>query len=227
MKHSSYCMFILAVIFVTSCNNQASDMKEAASAKDSKSTTNVTTSGDPLPSWNDGDTKKGIIDYVTAATKEGGSGFVPVNDRIAVFDNDGTLWSEQPLYFQLFYAFDKIREMAPQHPEWKTKEPYNSVLAGDIKKVLSSGEKGLLAMMNTTFGGMSGDAFDKSVKASSSPGSLETAPHCSSTKRTTASRTTRVSALSFVVTDSDSSSRLSLDWPRSSSGKGPCHLYRK
>jgi len=119
----------------------------------------------PLPSWNDGDVKKGLIDYVINATKEGGSGFIPVTDRIAVFDNDGTLWSEQPLYFQFFYSFDKIKQMAPQHPEWKTKEPFKSVLEGNIKGALASGEKGLFAIMGATYGGMSGDSFDSSVNA--------------------------------------------------------------
>src|SRR5215471_5887444 len=85
---------------------------------------------DPLPSWNEGDLKKGLIDFVSNSAKEGSTGFIPVNDRIAVFDNDGTLWAEQPLYFQFFYSFDRIRQMAPQHPEWKTKEPFKSVLAG-------------------------------------------------------------------------------------------------
>ncbi|HEY6977280.1 MAG TPA: HAD family hydrolase, partial [Chitinophagaceae bacterium] len=90
--------------------------------------------------------------------------FIPVSDRIATFDNDGTLWAEQPLYFQFFYSFDRIKEMAPQHPEWKTKEPFKSVLAGDIKKALASGEKGLMAIMGSTFSGMSGDVFNTSVK---------------------------------------------------------------
>ena len=73
--------------------------------------------------------------------KDGGSSFIPVADRIVVFDNDGTLWSEQPLYFQFFYSFDKIRQMASQHPEWKTKEPFKSVLEGNIKSALASGKK--------------------------------------------------------------------------------------
>jgi hypothetical protein len=119
---------------------------------------------DPLPSWNEGDLKKGLIGFVSNATKEGSAGFIPVNDRIAVFDNDGTLWSEQPLYFQLFFVFDRIKQMAPQHPEWKDREPFKSVLTGNIKGALASGNEGLVALMTATFTGMSGDAFDSSVK---------------------------------------------------------------
>lgn len=117
-----------------------------------------------MPAWNDGSLKQAVIQYVTNATKEGYAGFIPVNDRIAVFDNDGTLWSEQPLYFQFFYSFDKIRQMAPQHPEWKTNEPFKSILAGNIKSALASGEKGLMSIMGATFSGMSADNFDSSVK---------------------------------------------------------------
>lgn len=120
--------------------------------------------GDPLPSWNDGATKKAIIDYVTSASKEGSSGFIPVGDRIAVFDNDGTLWSEQPLYFQFFFVIDKIKQMAPQHPEWKTKEPFKSILAGNLKGALAGGEKAILAMLATTSTGMNSDIYNQSVK---------------------------------------------------------------
>ena len=99
-----------------------------------------------------------------AQPKRVAAAFFPAGDRIAVFDNDGTLWSEQPLYFQFFYSFDKIKQMAPQHPEWKTKEPFKSVFDGNIKGALASGEKGLFALMGATYGGISGDDFDKSVK---------------------------------------------------------------
>src|SRR4051794_12866867 len=79
---------------------------------------------DPLPSWNDGEVKKAIINYVNNVTNAAGAGFIPVADRIATFDNDGTLWAEQPVYFQFFYALDKAKSMAPAHPDWKTKEPF-------------------------------------------------------------------------------------------------------
>ena len=83
---------------------------------------------DPLPSWNEGKSKSAIIEFVTQTTKEGSSDFIPVSDRIACFDNDGTLWSEQPIYFQFLFAIDRIKAMATEHPEWKTKQPFKAVL---------------------------------------------------------------------------------------------------
>ena len=83
---------------------------------------------DPLPSWNDGAAKKSIIDFVARVTTQGGPDFVPPAERIATFDNDGTLWCEQPMYFQLAFAFDRVKALAPQHPEWKTKQPFKAVL---------------------------------------------------------------------------------------------------
>ena len=114
---------------------------------------------DGLPSWNDGASKSSIVDFVEAVTTRGGPDFVPPADRIAVFDNDGTLWSEQPIYFQLAFALDRIREMAPDHPEWNDTEPFKSVLAGDMKGVIASGHKGLAEILGVTHAGMSTDAF--------------------------------------------------------------------
>lgn len=88
----------------------------------------------PLPSWNDGKTKESILPFVEKVTKTGSVDFVPANERIATFDNDGCRWAEQPMYFQAFFVFDRIKELAPQHPEWKTKEPFASVLNGDVKR---------------------------------------------------------------------------------------------
>ena len=88
---------------------------------------------DPLPSWNDGAAKKSITEFVAKVTKEASSDFVPIAERIATFDNDGTLWCEQPMYFQLLFALDRIKALAPQHPEWKTSEPFASLLKGDVK----------------------------------------------------------------------------------------------
>ncbi len=85
---------------------------------------------DPLPSWNDGAAKGAIVAFVEAATKEGGKGFIPPAERVAVFDNDGTLWAEQPMYFQLAFALDRVRALAPQHPAWKDQEPFKSLLEG-------------------------------------------------------------------------------------------------
>ena len=97
--------------------------------------------GDPLPSWNEGATKPSILDFVARVTTQGGPFFVPVDQRIATFDNDGTLWVEQPMYVQLAFALDRVKVMAPMHPEWKTKQPFAAVLDNDLKAVMASGEK--------------------------------------------------------------------------------------
>ncbi|PWA11768.1 haloacid dehalogenase [Flavobacterium laiguense] len=117
-----------------------------------------------LPSWSEGTSKHSIINFVTNTTKEGNSDFVPVADRIACFDNDGCLWAEQPMYFQLAFAIDQIKAMAPQHPEWKTKQPFKALLEGDMKTVMAGGEKALLQIVMTTHSGMTTDEFDKTVK---------------------------------------------------------------
>jgi phosphoglycolate phosphatase-like HAD superfamily hydrolase len=114
---------------------------------------------DPLPSWNEGAAKRAILDFVARVTTEGGPEFVPPAERIAVFDNDGTLWCEQPAYFQALFAFDRIKALAPQHPEWKGKDPFKSVLAGDMKSLAASGEKGLLEIIAATHTGMTVDEF--------------------------------------------------------------------
>ena len=95
---------------------------------------------DPLPSWNDGAVKKSITDFVARATTQGGADFVPVEQRIATFDNDGTLWCEQPFYFQMAFAFDRVKAMAPQHPEWKTQQPFKGVLERDRNALAAAGE---------------------------------------------------------------------------------------
>jgi len=118
---------------------------------------------DPLPSWNDGRTKQSIVDFVTAVTTQGGAGYVHAADRIAVFDNDGTLWAEQPIYFQFAFALDRVKAMAPQHPEWKTRQPFKAFLANDRKALAQSGTKGLLTLMAAAHSGMSTDDFAKSV----------------------------------------------------------------
>jgi len=119
---------------------------------------------DPLPSWNDGAAKQSIISFVNRVTAEGSPDFVPVAERIATFDNDGTLWSEQPMYFQAFFIFDRIKTLAPKHPEWKDKEPFASVLRGDIKAALAGGEHALLEMAMATHAGMTTDEFEEIVK---------------------------------------------------------------
>ena len=119
--------------------------------------------GDALPSWNDGPAKAAIVDFVARVTTEGGPDFVPAAERIATFDNDGTLWSEQPLYFQFIFMIDRVKALAPEHPEWQTEEPFHSVLAGDMKGALASGEAGLVKMGMATHAGMTTDEFDKIV----------------------------------------------------------------
>lgn len=119
---------------------------------------------DPLPSWNDGASKKAIIDFVEKVTKEGSTDFAPPAERIAVFDNDGTLWSEQPMYFQLAFALDRVKATAGQHPEWKDKEPFASLLKGDLKTALAGGEKALAEILAATHAGMTTDEFSVAVK---------------------------------------------------------------
>src|SRR5438128_2335171 len=95
---------------------------------------------DPLPSWNDTAPKKSIIAFVEKVTTEGSADFVPIDERIATFDNDGTLWVEQPMYVQLAFALDRVKQLAPSHPAWKTTQPFKGVLEGDMKAVMATGE---------------------------------------------------------------------------------------
>jgi phosphoglycolate phosphatase-like HAD superfamily hydrolase len=119
---------------------------------------------DPLSSWNDGPAKKSITEFVDKVTKEGSPDFVPLEQRIAAFDNDGTLWCEQPMYFQLLFALDRVKALAPQHPEWKTKEPFASLLKGDLKGVLAGGEHTMLEIIVVTHAGMTTAEFEQIVK---------------------------------------------------------------
>jgi phosphoglycolate phosphatase-like HAD superfamily hydrolase len=117
----------------------------------------------PLPSWNDGAAKKAITDFVARVTTQGGADFVPPAERIAVFDNDGTLWCEQPEYFQALFALDRVRAMAPQHPEWNDTEPFKSFLSGDREALAALGEKALLVLVEAAHSGMTTDQFSRSV----------------------------------------------------------------
>jgi len=119
---------------------------------------------DPLPSWNDGAAKKSIIEFVTKVTKLDGPDFVQPAERIAVFDNDGTLWAEQPIPFQGFFTFDRVKALAPQHPEWKERQPFKAVLENDMKALAASGEKGAMEIIMTTHAGMTAGEFEKIVK---------------------------------------------------------------
>ncbi len=122
------------------------------------------TSTAPLPSWNDRAAKQSILKFVADVTREASSDFVPASQRIATFDNDGTLWVEQPMYTQLAFALDRVKELAPMHPEWKDKQPFKAVLEGDTKTVVASGEHGIMELIMVTHAGMTSEQFEKIVK---------------------------------------------------------------
>jgi hypothetical protein len=126
-------------------------------------TTAVTHAAEPLPSWNDTAPKQAIIAFVEKVTTPGSPDFVSVPERIATFDNDGTLWAEQPMYFQFLFALDRVKALAPQHPEWKTKEPFASLLKGDVKGVLAGGERAMVGIVMATHAGMTTEEFEKIV----------------------------------------------------------------
>ncbi len=127
---------------------------------------------DPLPSWNEGKTKAAIIDYIKDVTNKESANFIPEIDRIATFDNDGNLWSEQPAYFQLFFAMDRVKELAKDHPEWQNKQPFKAALENDMKTLIASGEKGIMELIMATHAGITTDEFELLVK-----NWLETAQH--------------------------------------------------
>jgi phosphoglycolate phosphatase-like HAD superfamily hydrolase len=118
---------------------------------------------DPLPSWNEGPAKQAIVRFVHDATDTTGGKFIPEDERIATFDNDGTLWAEQPMYVQLIFALDRVKALAPQHPEWKTKEPFASLLKGDVNKALAGGEKAIAEIVMVTHAGMTTTDFEQIV----------------------------------------------------------------
>jgi hypothetical protein len=119
--------------------------------------------GDPLPSWNDGAAKQSIVNFVTASTRDGSPDFVPLAQRIAVFDNDGTLWSEHPMYVQMTFALDRVKALAPMHPEWKDKQPFKAALEGDMKTLAGSGEHGMVELLLAAHAGMTSEEFSKIV----------------------------------------------------------------
>ena len=125
--------------------------------------TGIVRADDPLPSWNDGKAKQSIITFVERVTTQGSPDYVVPAERIATFDNDGTLWCEQPMYVQAFFVLDRIKQMAPQHPEWQDKEPFASVLKGDMKSALAGGEHAVVALMAAAHSGMTTDEFEKNV----------------------------------------------------------------
>ena len=118
---------------------------------------------DPLPSWNDGAAKRSITNFVTRVTTPGTADFVPPAERIATFDNDGTLWAEQPVYFQVAFAFDRVKALAAQHPEWTTQQPFKALLEGDMAAFAATGQKGILEVIAATHTGMTTEEFSKIV----------------------------------------------------------------
>ena len=124
----------------------------------------LATAADPLPSWTEGVAKQSIFDFVQRVTTPGSKDFVPEPERVAVFDNDGTLWVKQPMYPQLAFAVDRIKTLAPQHPEWKTTQPFKAVLENDFKALAASGEKGLIQLIMASHAGMTIDEFEQIVR---------------------------------------------------------------
>jgi len=148
----------IGFLLLTGCLKQPENQQVEIVLTD---TTSVKT--DPLPSWLDGETKNAIINYVSDVINKESDHFIPITERVATFDNDGTLWSEQPIYFQLFYVMDRVKVLAPEHPEWKNKQPYKAVLENDMKSLIASGEKGLMELLMATHAGMNTETFEKSV----------------------------------------------------------------
>jgi haloacid dehalogenase-like hydrolase len=123
----------------------------------------TSTAGDPLTSWNDGATKKSITDFVSRVIKSGGPDYVAPEERVAAFDNDGTLWAEQPMYFQLAFVCDRVKTLAPQHPEWITTQPFKAILENDLAALSPADEKGMVELVAATHSGMTTDEFTKIV----------------------------------------------------------------
>src|SRR5215471_705553 len=119
---------------------------------------------DPLPSWNDGEARRSIVDFVARVTKAGSPDYVRPTERVAVFDNDGTLWAEQPLYVQLLFAIDRVKALAPLHPEWSSTEPFASLLGGDTTRALAGGEKAVADIIVATHAGTTTEEFDQIVR---------------------------------------------------------------
>jgi hypothetical protein len=144
--------------------NRTQNLLAAALAGALAFTTIAAQAADPLPSWNDGPAKQAIVEFVRATTAKGSPKFVPPAERIATFDNDGTLWCEQPMYFQFIFALDRVKALAPQHPEWKEKEPFASLLKGDVKEALAGGVRSMLEIVIATHAGMTTEEFEQTVK---------------------------------------------------------------
>lgn len=155
----NFSLVLLALCFFISCKQ--STTIEPVSQNQISSEEQVI---DHLPSWNDSEAKRNIIAYIEDVTDRNSANYIEAQDRIATFDNDGTLWSEQPAYFQLFFALDRIKAMAVDHPEWENKQPFKAVLEDDMETIMASGDKGLIQLVMTTHAGMTTEEFDETVK---------------------------------------------------------------
>jgi hypothetical protein len=154
-----------AVAAIAAHTEASKALSRTGDAPGSKRLEETAMQDDPLPSWNDGANKQAILDFVAAVTEEGGEQFVPEGDRIATFDNDGTLWVEQPNYSQGFFAFDEIKRMAPDHPEWQTEQPYAAILSGDQEAMAKFTEHDIAAILAATHAGMTTTQFDDAAKS--------------------------------------------------------------
>ncbi len=154
-KSTTLFLFVWAIVMLTSAVTGCAPRGEVTPA--SKVV-------DPLPSWNEGSAKRSIIDFVARVTDPVSPNLVPEPERIAVFDNDGTLWSEQPMYFQLAFVIDRVKDLLPKHPEWKDKKPFKAVLEGDMKTVAAGGEGALLELVMATHAGNTTEEFAQDVK---------------------------------------------------------------
>ena len=153
-----YQLLFIAFVLLFNCGFSSFDVN----AKTEISISSI--NSDTLPSWNDTEHKRAIINFVEKVTTKGSPDFVPVSERIATFDNDGTLWSEQPMYFQFVFVFDRIKLMAPQHPEWKDKQPFKAVLENDIKTVLESGPEAIGNLVMTVSADYTSEEYAQIVK---------------------------------------------------------------
>jgi len=155
------CAFLVVVSLAAACGGPPTP---TANAPAPAAQPQPVAAADPLPSWNETAAKKAIVAFVGKVTREGGPDFVPPPERIATFDNDGTLWSEKPVPFQLMFALDRVKAMAAQHPEWKSKPAFAAVLKGDMQGLAATGEKGILGIVAATHTGMTTDEFTQAVQ---------------------------------------------------------------
>ena len=158
MRWSRRWTVLLVLTFAAGCDGASAPDRSPAVVTPSAP------SADPLPSWNDGASRKAIVDFVEKVTRPGGADFVAPAERIATFDNDGTLWIEQPIYVQFAFALDRVKALAEQHPDWTRREPFASVLKGDLKGVFAAGERGVSEILVATHSGMTSEEFERIVR---------------------------------------------------------------